>query len=404
MDRWLTVVGTGEDGLAGLSQRARDAIDGAEVVAGGDRHLNHLPADARIRLSWAGGLDAGIDAIANHAGKRVCVLASGDPMNFGIGKRLVARFGIDALEIVPAPGAFALMAARMGWSLADGTLRCVSCHAYPVEVLNRHLLPGMRLLILSRDGGTPAEVTDLLIRRGFEMSPVTVFEHMGGPDEGRYDTVAEEWEGRRVRDLNVVAVHCHPSPGATIWPEAPGLPEAAFRHDGKITKREVRAATLAKLMPMPGQVLWDVGAGSAAVAIEWLRQAPDGRAVAIEADARRWSDIVANAADLGVPHLQLVKDRAPAAFDDIDGAPDAVFVGGGISQGGLPEACLDRLKPGGRLVANGVTTQAQQVLMRLQGAHGGDLTKISVARSDAVGRLTAMRPLMDVLQWSVIKP
>ncbi|MEK9672393.1 MAG: precorrin-6y C5,15-methyltransferase (decarboxylating) subunit CbiE [Rhodospirillaceae bacterium] len=408
MTAWLTVVGIGEDGLGGLGARARAAVEGAGILVGGARHLAHILDDGRPRISWSGGLDAGIEAISRHAGNPVCVLASGDPLNFGIGKRLVARFGIDAMTILPAPGAFSLLAARMGWSIADGTVRCVSSHAFPVDVLNRHLLPGMRLLILSRNGETPAAAADLLVRRGFEMSPMTVFEHMGGDEEGRYDTVADEWEGRRVKDLNVIAVQCHPGPNAKIWPETPGLPEAAFRHDGKITKREVRAATIARLAAMPGQTLWDVGAGSGAVAIEWLRAAADTQAVAIESDPARFDDIEANARDLGVPHLHLVKGRAPAAFVDArevsGGPPDAIFIGGGLSALGLGAGCFEALKPGGRLVANGVTLEAQEALTRLYRELGGEMTKISVARSDAVGSMTAMRPLMDVLQWSVTKP
>lgn len=402
MDRWLAIVGIGEDGLAGLGARARALIKQAEVLAGGERHLGKLPEDGRPRLTWDGGLGPAIDRIAEHAGRRVCVLASGDPLNFGIGKRLVARFGIEALEIVPAAGAFSLLAARMGWSLADGTVRTVSCHAFPVSVLNRHLLPGLRLLILSKNGGTPAEAAELLVRRGFGGSRFTVIEHMGGPDEGRYDTVAEEWEGRQVKHLNVIAIHCWPGPDARIWPETPGLPEDAFRHDGKITKREVRAATLARLQPLPGQLLWDVGAGSGAVAIEWLRAAAGTKSVAIEGDPGRWDDIEANAADLGVPQLQLVKGMAPEALRDLP-APDAVFIGGGLSHDGLAEACLAALKPGGRLVANGVTLEAQEALTRLQRAHGGELVRIAVARSTSVGRLTGMRPLMDVLQWALVK-
>jgi len=404
MDRWLSVVGIGEDGLDGLGVRARALIENADVLVGGDRHLGKLGDDGRPRLTWGEGLDAGIEAIARHAGRPVCVLASGDPLNFGIGKRLVARFGIDVMDILPAPGAFALLAARMGWSLADGTLRTVSCHAFPVEVLNRHLLPGLRLLILARNGETPARAAELLCNRGFGQSPMTVFEHMGGPDEGRYDTVAEEWEGRRVKDLNVIAFHLWPSPGATVWPEVPGLPEAAFRHDGKITKREVRAATLARLQPLPGQVLWDVGAGSGAVAIEWLRAAAGTEAVAMERDPARFDDIEANAKNLGVPHLKLIKGEAPGCFADAGPAPDAVFVGGGLSQPGVIDGALAALKSGGRLVANGVTLEAQETLIRTHRALGGELARIAVARADAVGGLTGMRPLMDVLQWAVTKP
>ncbi|MEQ8228136.1 MAG: precorrin-6y C5,15-methyltransferase (decarboxylating) subunit CbiE [Rhodospirillales bacterium] len=404
MDRWLSVVGIGEDGLDGLTARARKAVDDAAVLVGGDRHLSMLAEDARPRLTWGDGLDAGIEAIAGYAGKSVCVLATGDPLNFGIGKRLVERFGIDVMDILPAPGAFALLAARMGWPLNDGTVRTVSCHAFPVDVLNRHLLPGMRLLILARNGETPAQAADLLCRRGFGQSPMTVFEHMGGADEGRYDTVAEEWEGRRVKDLNVIAVHLWPNPDATIWPETPGLPEEAFHHDGKITKREVRAATLARLQPLPGQLLWDVGAGSGAVAIEWLRAAEGSTAVAMERDPGRFGDIEANARDLGVPHLTLLKGEAPGCFPQAGPTPDAVFIGGGLSQDGVIEGALAALKPGGRLVANGVTLEAHEMLSRLYRQHGGELARISVARGGAVGGLTGMRPLMEVLQWALVKP
>jgi len=402
MDRWLAIVGIGEDGIAGLGGRARALIDQAEVLVGGDRHLAMIPDDGRPRLTWDGGLTPAIERLAAHAGKRVCVVATGDPLNFGIGARLVQRFGIEALEIVPAPGAFSLLAARMGWSLADGTVRTVSCHAFPVSVLNRHLLPGLRLLILSRNGETPAEAAQLLVDRGFGQSPFTVIEHMGGADEGRYDTVAGEWKCRRVKHLNVIAIHCRPRPDARIWPEAPGLPEDAFRHDGKITKREVRAATLARLQPLPGQLLWDVGAGSGAIAIEWLRAAAGTKAVAVEGDTARWDDIEINAANLGVPQLQLVKGTAPEALTGLP-APDAIFIGGGLSREGLAEACLTALKPGGRLVANGVTLEAQEALTRLQRAHGGELVRIAVARATSVGRLTGMRPLMDVLQWALVK-
>ncbi|HAD87660.1 MAG TPA: cobalamin biosynthesis bifunctional protein CbiET [Rhodospirillaceae bacterium] len=404
MDRWLSIVGIGEDGLAGLGERARALIDRAEVLVGGERHLAMVPEDGRPRLNWSEGLDAGIAAVAEQEGKAVCVLATGDPLNFGIGKRLVERFGIDATEIVPTAGAFAMLAARMGWSLNDGMVRTVSCHAFPIEVLNRHLLPGLKLLILARNGETPAQAAALLTERGFGDSAMTVFEHMGGPDEGRYDTMAEEWEGHRVKDLNVIALHLWAKPDAQVWPETPGLPEEAFRHDGKITKREVRAATLARLAPMPGQLLWDIGAGSGAVAIEWLRAAPGTRAVAIERAPDRHEDIEANASNLGVPQLILLKGDAPDCLAEAGDPPDAVFVGGGLSRPGVIEAGLEALKPGGRLVANAVTLEAQQILMQHQKEHGGELTRIAVARSGRVGEMTAMRPLMEVLQWTWTKP
>ncbi len=401
--RWLTVVGVGEDGLDGLSEKARAAINNAEVLAGGRRHHEFVPESKALRIDWNAGVDAGLDAVAERAGARVCVLATGDPLCFGIAKRLIARFGIQAMEILPAAGAFSLLAARMGWALADGSSKAVSCHAHPVSVLNRHLAPGRRLMVLTRNGETPAAAAALLSERGFGESRLTVFEHMGGEREARRDFRAKDGVPA-VADLNVLAIECAAGPGARIWPEAPGLPEEAFRHDGKITKREVRAATLAKLMPMAGQTLWDIGTGSGAVAIEWLRAGEGMRAFAVEKEAGRVADVRHNANALGVPELGIIKGRAPEVLSNIPEPPDAVFVGGGVSAPGMLEAACEALPPGGRAVANGVTLEAKERLIAAHREWGGELTQIAVAKSGSVGRMTAFRPLMEVWQWSMTKP
>lgn len=418
--KWITVVGVGADGLAGLGRAARNAVVEAAILVGGERHLAMVPPDRRKRFAWAGDIDATLAKMAGHAGEPVCVLASGDPSQFGIAKRLIRQFGLDALTIIPAPGAFSLAAARMGWALSDGGVEVLSCHVSPVSILARHVAPDVRLLILSRDGETPSEIAAYLREHGFGQSLVTVLEHLGGTDEAaperRIERIAETWDsdgdadgdagGRAggIAALNVVAVHCLPGADARAWPRSPGLPEDAFQHDGKITKREVRAATLARLSPFPEQVLWDVGAGSGAVGIEWMRAAPGAQTVAFERSLSRCTDIQTNAQNLGVPELTLVKGDAPDVLVKAPLTPDAVFVGGGIAEPGVLDACWAALKPGGRLVANAVTLEAQEILIRYQNEIGGDLIKLAVSRSGPVGAMTALRPLMEVLQLAAVKP
>lgn len=393
---WLTIVGIGEDGMAGLGTDALAAVEAAEVLVGGERHLAKVPDGAAEKIGWGKDFDHGVEAIRAFEGRRVVVLASGDPMHYGAGATLARRFGIEALNIIPAPGAFALAAARMGWSLPD--VACITVHGRALERVNLHLAPGARLLILSWNGRTPSELATLLCAKGYGDSVLTVLEHMGGADENRRAGMAADWPGTQVAALNTIAVECVAGPDAVRWSRAPGLPEAAFKHDNMITKREVRAATLALLGPLPGETLWDIGAGSGTVAIEWLRVEPRAHAVAIERDPARLGYIAENARDLGVPELKIVDGKAPAAFDQIEGEPDAVFVGGGVSDNSVLEAAWARLKPGGRLVANAVTLDAQHALLAFRQAHGGEMARIAVARSGAVGRLSGLRPLMEVWQ------
>lgn len=399
---WLTIVGIGEDGLAGLGTEARDAIDAAEVLVGGERHLEKVSGHAALKVGWGKDFEAGVEAIRDFEGKHVVVLASGDPMNFGAGSVLARKFGIEAMTIIPAPGAFSLAAARMGWSVPD--VNCVTVHGRPLEVVNLYLRPGARLLVLTWDGTTPAKLAALLAGKGFGESRMTVLEHLGGEGENRIDGTATGWSQPETAALNTVAVECVAGPDAVFWSRAPGLPEAAFRHDNMVTKREVRAATIAALAPLASETLWDVGAGSGTVAIEWLRLEPIANAVAIERDAKRLSFIRANAAELGVPGLKVVEGEAPAALATIEGAPDAVFVGGGVSNADVLDACWQRLKNGGRLVANAVTLNAQHTLIHFRDAHGGEMTRLSVAREDKVGRLAGFRPMMEVWQLRTEKP
>jgi len=410
MSTWITVIGIGDDGLVGLSPAARTLIDTAELLVGGDRHQRMIAETAAERLTWANGLDAAMDEMERWRGRRVVVLATGDPMYFGAGANLRRRFDADDMVVLPFPGAFSLAAARMLWSLAD--VEMITIHGRPLEVLNLAIQPSARVIALSRDGDTPEQAAHLLTERGFGPSMITVLEHLGGPNERRVDGVAEHWDHPRCADLNTLAIECRAGPNARVLPPVPGLPDDLFENDGQLTKREVRAVTVAALAPLPGQVLWDVGAGSGSVAIEWLRAAPGyraandqaARAVAIERGAGRAAMAARNAAALGVPHLTIIQEEAPQALADLEPGPDTVFVGGGISREGLLEACWQRLSPGGRLVANAVTVEGEARLAAFRAANGGELTRIAVSHAEPVGRLTAFRSAMDVTQYAGVKP
>jgi len=410
MSAWITVIGVGDDGLAGLAPSARALIDTAELLVGGDRHQRMVAETSATRLTWANGLDAAMEEMERWRGRRVVVLATGDPMYYGAGANLRRRFDADDMVVLPFPGAFSFAAARLLWSLAD--VERVTIHGRPLEVLNLAIQPDTRVIALSRDGDTPAQAARLLTERGFGPSAITVLENMGGPKERRIDGVAERWDHPRCADLNTLAIECRAGPDARVLPPVPGLPDDLFENDGQLTKREVRTMTVAALAPLPGQVLWDIGAGSGSVAIEWLRAAPghrnaDGhaaRAIAVEQDAGRAAMAARNAAALGVPQLTIVQEEAPDVLADLEPAPDTVFVGGGISREGLLEACWRRLSPGGRMVANAVTVEGESRLAAFRAANGGDLTRIAISHAEPVGRLTAFRSAMDVTQYTGMKP
>lgn len=401
---WLSVIGIGEDGLDGLSAAARRHLDAAEVLAGGARHLAMVPDDGRERLPWPSPLSAAVDAIiGRRGGQRMCVLASGDPLCYGIGATLARRVPAAEMTIIPAPGAFTLACARLGWPRAE--VETLSLHGRPLALLHAYVQPGARLLALTADGTTPAQVAALLRARGFGPSRLTVLERMGGPFERRFDGRAADWPAPdpEAADLNTLAIACEAEPGAPRLPRTPGLPDDAFRHDGQLTKREIRAVTLAALVPVPGQMLWDIGAGCGSIAIEWSRTHPACRAVAIESRPDRLALITGNAEALGVPRLQVVAGRAPEALAGLP-RPDAVFIGGGLTVPGVIDAAWDALPPGGRLVANAVTLDGERRLIDLYERLGGALTRLAVSRAEPVGRFTGWRPLMPVTQFAVTKP
>ncbi len=404
MTPWLSIVGLNEDGLEGLSAGARALIDSAEVLVGGDRHLAMVPTaadDRRPRLTWTTPLSALVDDIVARRGQRVCVLATGDPFWYGIGVTLARHVVIEEMTVVPAPSAFSLACARLGWPLAE--VQTLTLHGRPLTLLNGYLQPDARLLLLSNDRSTPGEVAKLLRDAGYGDSRITVLEHMGGPAERRLDGVASRWDADDIRDFNTVAVECIAGADAALHARVPGLPDGAYRHDGQLTKREVRAVTLAALAPTPGATLWDVGAGAGSVAIEWLRAVGYGAAIAVERDPGRAAVIVDNATALGTPTLQVVTAAAPEALDGLP-APDAVFIGGGLSEDAVLETCWRELKVGGRLVANAVTVQSESRLAAHQEELGGTLARLSVARAEPVGPYAGWRSLMPVTQWAVRKP
>jgi len=398
---WLSVVGIGEDGIAGLAPVGRALVETAEVLVGGARHLGMVPRGAAERLVWERPLDRTVEAIAHRRGRRVTVLASGDPLWYGVGVTLARRFVSDEMTIVPQPSAFSLAAARLCWPVADCTT--ITLCGRPLDTLRLHLAPDRRILALSEDGDTPRAIARLLTGLGWGPSPLTVFSHLGGPRENVVEAAAKCWGDRQVPALNTVAITCRGAPGARALPLLAGLPDDAFEHDGQLTKREVRAATLAALAPLPGETLWDVGAGCGSIAIEWLRGGAGRSAIAIERVAGRAAVIARNANALGVPELRIVSGDAPAALDGLP-VPDAIFVGGGSSAPGLLPRLWMGLRRGGRLVANVVTAEGEARLLDWHKSCGGTLTRIAISRAEPFGRHHLWRSLAPVTQLAVTKP
>jgi len=398
---WLAIIGIGEDGMVGLAPAACELIETAEVLVGGARHLGMVPDRGAERILWVRPLASTIDAIAGRRGRSVTVLASGDPMWYGIGVALARRFPRGEMTILPQRSAFSLAAARLGWPLAD--CASITLHGRPLDSLRLHLAPHRRILILSENGGTPREAAELLTGLGWGPSRLTVLAHLGGSRETIVANEARAWGDRRVPDLNTIAIACCAGRGARALPRSACLPDDVFEHDGQLTKREVRAATLAALAPLPGENLWDVGAGCGSIAIEWLRQGQGCSAVAIERDPARAAMIARNAAALGVPELRIALGVAPEALEGLP-PPDAIFIGGGIRAADLLPAAWTSLPPGGRLVANVVTTEGEARLLDWHARQGGALTRIAVSRAEPVGPHHLWRSLAPVTQLTTVKP
>ena len=391
------VVGVGADGWEGLPERLRALVVEAELVVGGERHLAMLPAEVSAeRRPWPSPLRAALPGLVESwADRRVVVLASGDPFVAGIGTTLQDFVPQERLVVHPAVSSEALARARMGW--AAETVTVLRDHAE----LPRHLSAGQRLLVLSRDEHVPGEVVTLLRDAGLGASRLSAMARLGGDDESVTVGTAASWD-QQVPPLHVLAVEVVADPSTSVLGWSAGLPDDVFAHDGQLTKRDLRASALARLVPTPGALLWDVGAGAGSVGIEWMRAHPSCRTLAVESHPDRASNVVRNAARLGVPALRVVEGRAPDALADLPD-PDAVFVGGGATREGVLETVWSRLGPGGRLVVHAVTLETERVVADWASRVGGELTRISVETARPIGTFTGWEPARAVVQWAVTK-
>lgn len=400
--RWLSIIGVGEDGVEGLSAAARQAVADAEIVFGGRRHLRLLASLIRGEtVPWPSPIRSALPRIEELRGRRVAVLASGDPFHHGIGSVVAEVVRAEETAVFAAPSSFSLAAGRMGWAVQDAGL--ISLCGHPVETLLPHLQPSQRLIVLSADETTPNAVARLMSERGFGASAIAVLEALGGPSERIRTCRADAFDLADIARLNTMAITVSAASGARTIPVGAGLDDGWFESDGMLTKREIRAVTLSSLAPRAGDLLWDIGTGSGSVAIEWLLAHPANRAIGVERREDRASRARKNAIALGVPRLEVVVGEAPVALDSLP-EPDAVFVGGGLAREGVLEAAWQALPPGGRLVANSVTLKSDLLLGAFVGKAGGTLTRLSVERLDRIGEMRGFRPAMTVTQLRAIKP
>ncbi len=399
---WLHVIGIGEEGLAALAPELRARVAEAEFVFGGERHLALIGNTAARKFAWATPLSRSMAALRACRPHPTVVLATGDPWHFGIGVTLAREFSPAEMRIHPAVSAFSLAAARLFWPIAE--TECLTIHGRSLALLIPALAPERKLLILAHDGASPAKVAAFLTERGYGESRMTILEHMGGASERIRIARARDFDLGPIADLNTIAILCRAEAGRDLPPPRVfGLADSLFRHDGQLTKRELRSAALSALAPSPGERLWDIGAGSGAIAIEWLRHHSSLQAIAIEHRADRCAAIRANAEALGVPHLDIRDGEAPQILADLP-PPQAIFIGGGASRENLIAACWDRLASGGRMVAHGVSAEAETALFAAFRRHGGEMTRIGVERLHPLGAYHGWKPLMPVTQWRAVKP
>jgi precorrin-6Y C5,15-methyltransferase (decarboxylating) len=394
----IEVVGLSARGWDDLPERLRGLIRDADVLLGSPRQLDLIPHfAAQQRLAYPSPLRQGLPTLLGEvSGRRVVALASGDPLLAGIGSTLVEMLGAAAVRVHPAVSSAALARARMGWP--EESTQLVRLRGGDLDVLRRFLFPERRLIILSRDADTPAAVAQLFVAEGYGDSMMTVLGDLGGDNESRTESIARDWQGQAPA-LNVVCVACAGARRAASL--APGLPDEAFDHDGQLTKRDLRASALARLMPCPGELLWDVGAGAGSVAIEWLRSEPGCRAIAIDHNLDRCKRIRRNAEALGAPSLDVLHAEVPDALASLP-RPDAIFVGGGATRETL-ELSWSALRPGGRLVVHAVTLETETIMIECWKRRGGELSRHSMEHLEPIGRYHGWRPARAVVQWSVVK-
>ena len=395
---WLTIVGIGDDGFDShfnsLSEIVHHAITTATLIIGGDRHLQFLPKSITCkRLLWSSPIQGSINELLTHRGQSVCILASGDPLCHGIATTLLRSIPLVEMQIIPALSAFTLARSRLGWSSTE--VETISLCGRDPAFLRAALYPNAKLLVLSSDQHTPNIVCDRLTEWGYGDADVTILEHLGGPKEKQLHTIARQRFTEPIAELNTIAIQTHNFPSS--------IPDTEYQHDGQLTKQEIRTLTLAALAPFPGQLLWDVGAGSGSIGIEWLRTHPRNQAIAIESHPDRLPNISHNAKNLGVPNLKIIAGRAPEALQNLQ-RPDSIFIGGGVTRSGVFETCWDALKDGGRMVINGVTLETEMKLFQLQQLYGGSLTRIQIQRAEPIGNFLGWKSLSPITQWLVTKP
>ena len=398
---WLSIVGIGAEGERGLSEAARRCVARAELVFGGARQLQLLEASIGGRgRSWPTPFSDGIAHVLARRGSPTCVLASGDPFHYGVGATLAPHLVPGEFECHPAPSSISLAAARLGWALQDTDV--VSLHGRDLHEIVRYLAPGRRVLALSWSGDTPGELARLLVERGFGRSRLWVLERLGSSEERVREARAGSFGLDAIADLNLVGVEVDAERAALVLPCRASLPDAAFESDGQLTKRDVRAVTLSALAPRPGERLWDIGAGSGSIGIEWMLAHPACRAIAIERDPARCARIASNARRLGAPGLSIVQATAPDGLAGL-APPDAVFIGGGAGEPALLEAALSALPGGGRLVVNAVALETQARLLEVYARLGGELCRLSFEAAAPLGGMSCLRPALSVLQWRFIQ-
>ncbi len=398
---WLTLIGIGEDGRAGLSPAAIEALAQAKLVVGGARHLALVAPLTCETLPWPSPMEAAYPQIFSRCGEKVVVLASGDPFFYGVGSVLAKKIPVKEMSCLPAPSAFSLVAARLGWAQQDCAL--VTLHGRPLERIIPHLQDGAKIIALSWDGSTPSRLAARLCERGFGASRMTVCEHLGGAKERVRAIIARDFTLGEVEALNTIAIDLVADESARIIPRTPGLPDDFFEHDGQITKAEFRALALSALAPRSGELLWDIGAGSGSVAIEFMLADEKNAAIAIEQNSTRAERIKRNALALGTPDLRVVEGKAPEALAGLP-RPQKIFIGGGATAPGVFDVALEALHPGGALVANGVTIETQGLLAARHAALGGQLIQAQISRAEKLGGFTAFRPALPIVQWIYAKP
>jgi len=416
---WLTIIGIGQDGYAPLNQEAKTALKSAQLILGSKRQLGLIPTEqtkSAKREAWPSPMLPRLESLKKQRPNKTVIIATGDPMCWGIGEHFSNTRKTNQMRIIPAPSIITLICAKMHWPSA--VTQSLSLCSQPLEAMARYLESGKNLILLSATSDHPNKVANLLKTHGYGPSKLTILENIGAKNETITQTSINDLNDkpRKFAALNSLALSLEKEPQTPRLTSNPGLPDQAFEHDGQLTKQLIRAITLAHLRPCSGELLWDIGCGNGSIAIEWLRAASNTNAIGFEKNNKRAKTCKHNADHLGVPHLQIIKGEAPTCFQtkklkqtEIETAnnPNAIFIGGGITTPNLLDKALKALKPGGRLVANTVTIEGEAVLIKAYQTHGGALARHSHQQADPIGnqdgnlRLNfhGWRPQMPIVQW-----